>query len=320
MWMIRAGEKGRLIEEFKNKKIVAIGFNELGDLKNVIKIDELKDKLRRTYLEKNELAIGINAGQIYNFIYSIKEGDLIISYDPINRIYHIGEIQGEYEFNEDICEYHHIRKTEWNDKVLRDNLSITTKNALGAWQTVFSLKKDEKEEIISLLEGEKPEESEETLDNIMEDILEKAHEFIKDKILNLDWKEMQDLIAGILRAMGYKTLITGIGADRGKDIIASTDGLGIKDPKIMVEVKHRSGTIGAPDIQKFLGGLRPGQKGLYVSTGGFSKEAKYEEDRSNVPITLIDSDMIVSLITQYYDNFDIDTKALIPLKKLYWPA
>ena len=38
-------------------------------------------------------------------------------------------------------------------------------------------------------------------------MLSKAHEFIKDKILQLDWEEMQELVAGILRAMGYKTIV-----------------------------------------------------------------------------------------------------------------
>lgn len=59
---------------------------------------------------------------------------------------------------------------------------------------------------------------------------------------------------------------------------------------------------------------------MYVSTGGFSKDAKYEAERSTIPITLIDLDMLVELIIQYYDNFDAEARALIPLVKIYWPA
>lgn len=55
------------------------------------------------------------------------------------------------------------------------------------------------------------------------------------------------------------------------------------------------------------------------STGGFAKEAKHEVERANVPIAIIDSDGLVELIIQYYDDFDIQTKSLIPLKKIYWP-
>ncbi|GAI57528.1 unnamed protein product, partial [marine sediment metagenome] len=35
---------------------------------------------------------------------------------------------------------------------------------------------------------------------------------------------------------------------------------------------------------------------------------------------LIDLDMLAKLIIQYYDNFDTDTKTLIPLIKIYWPT
>ena len=65
--------------------------------------------------------------------------------------------------------------------------------------------------------------------------------------------------------------------------------------------------------------LSQGNKGLYVSTGRFSQEAKYEAERLSTPITLIDIDSLVNLVNQYYDSMDSDTKALIPLKKIYWP-
>lgn len=130
---------------------------------------------------------------------------------------------------------------------------------------------------------------------------------------------MQDLVAGLLRAMGYMTFVSLKGPDRGKDILASPDGLGLKNPRILVEVKHRKGQMGAPDIRSFIGGLRAGNMGLYVSSGGFSKKVRCEAERANNPITLINIEMLVNIILQYYDNFDPDTRTLIPLTKIYWP-
>ena len=153
-----------------------------------------------------------------------------------------------------------------------------------------------------------------------EDIAAQSHEFIKDKILELGWEEMQELVAGILRGMGYKTIVSAKGPDRGRDIIASPDGLGLSEPRIVVEVKHRKGQMGSPEIRSFTGGMRPGDKGLYISTGGYSKEAKYEAERSNNPVTLVDSDMLVNLIIQYYDKFDTEARSLVPLTKIYWPT
>lgn len=119
--------------------------------------------------------------------------------------------------------------------------------------------------------------------------------------------------------MGYKTIISPTGPDKGKDIVASPDGLGLEDPKILVEVKHRNGSMGAPEIRNFMGVLQGNNKGLYVSTGGFTKEAEYEAERSNNQITLMDIDLLVQFILQYYDNFDNDARNLIPLRKMYWP-
>lgn len=70
---------------------------------------------------------------------------------------------------------------------------------------------------------------------------------------------------------------------------------------------------GAFRVEEFL------EKGI-VSTGGFTREALYEAERANVPITLTDLDMLVSLVIQNYDQFDADARALLPLRKVYWPV
>src|SRR4051812_16314202 len=132
---------------------------------------------------------------------------------------------------------------------------------------------------------------------------------------------MQDLVAGILRAMGYKTQVSPKGADRGKDIVASPDGLGLSPPRIKVEVKHRTRTpMGTQEVRSFIGGLRGDDRGLYVSTGGFTKEAEYEAERASVPVNLLDLDALATLVTQHYEHMDSDGRALVPLTRFYWPT
>jgi len=105
------------------------------------------------------------------------------------------------------------------------------------------------------------------------------------------------------------------------DIFASHDGLGLTEPRIFVEVKHRHGTrMGADQIRSFLGGRQSGDRCLYVSTGGFSKEARYEAERSNVPVKLIDLPRLRELVNEHYQSFSTDGLALIPLKRILWPA
>lgn len=325
MWVVRAGEGAAFFDEFKNKNVVALGWNEVGDVSNVKGPEEIKKLFREKYPNYSNGKLGISAGQLSRFKFELNPGNYVVTYDPEKREYLVGKISSGYEWNPALLEYRHIHKVEWLGTVPRDNLSIPTKNTLGAISTLFEVGSDAKKDILEVLEGkppveaQEPETSKEELRVIREDFSSQAREFIKDKVSRLDWDEMQELVAGVLRALGYKTIVSPKGADRGKDILASPDGLGLEDPKIIVEVKHRSGQMGRSDITRFTGGLRKGSKGLYVSTGGFTKDAKYEAERSEVPLTLIDLDLLVELVISNYDKFDPEAKDLLPLTKIYWP-
>jgi len=324
MWMVRAGEGAYLIDDFKKKNIVAIGWLNSVDLSKYSTSNDIKKLYLESYQNEKKGSIAISVGQISRFRFEFKKEDYVLSYNPDSREYLVGEIESDYEFNKILSEYHHIRKVKWLGKVSRDKLSTSTRNTLGAISTIFEINDVAQKEIISILQGKEEikEEIQEEGDEekVKEDMVSSAHELIKDNILKLDWEDMEKLVAGILRAMGYKTFITERGADRGRDIEASPDGLMLSEPKIIVEVKHRDGQMGSKEIRNFIGVLRQRHNGIYVSTGGFSKEAKLEAERANVSLTLVDSDKLVDLIIEYYDSFDINTQLLIPLAKIYWPT
>ena len=244
----------------------------------------------------------------------------------------MGKITSDYIFSDIISknldegDFSDVRHVEWLGEISRDKLKVSTKNTLGAISTLFSINEDAQKDILNVFngvtvtpEGSDESEGDDEVSILMDEIEDKSKEFIKDIVNSLDWDEMQELVAGLLRAMGYKTIVSSPGSDRGKDIIASPDGLGLEDPVILVEVKHRNTSMSSPDIRSFKGALKKNNKGIYVSTGGFTTDAKYEAERSEIPIILMDLDSLVKFILQYYDNFDGDARSLIPLKKIYWP-
>ena len=147
--------------------------------------------------------------------------------------------------------------------------------------------------------------------------IEDARERIKDLIINLGWKDMQELVAGILRAMGYKTQVSPDGADRGKDIVASPDGFGFEHPAS----SWKSNTAGRWTARRFAASAvaTSDDRGLYVSTGGFTKDAQYEADRASIPVAMWTLDHVVRALIEHYDATDAETSAS-PLKRLYWPA
>lgn len=327
MWMVRAAGGGELLEEFKEKSVVAIGWSRLGNLSTLGGRKEIEAKLREAWPDWSKGKIAISAGMLHRFVDEMKPGDGVVTYDSSQRIYLVGEVVGQYEHvPKSIERYPNIRKVKWLGEISRDDLTVPTKNTLGAISTFFVLSDEAAAEVRRVLTGTKvqtqPEaELEVEEDEMLKDIQSKATEFIKDKLNRLDWDEMQELVAGLLRAMNYKTRISPSGPDRGKDIIASPDGFGFESPRIIVEVKHRTNSaMGSQEIRSFLGGRHKDDKGLYVSTGGFSKDARYEAERASIPLTLMDIDDLVQAIIEYYERMDMDTQRLLPLKKVFWPA
>ena len=331
MWMVRAGEGGLMIDEFRTESWVGIGWTALGDMNRLQSRADFTEAVAQSYPSMKLGQRASSAGQSFRFVREIALGDDVITYDRGERTYVVGEVTGEYEHRgAGSGEYPNIRRVRWQGTVTRDALSVAARNSLGAISTLFLIPPSVAEEIVRLLTSgsvaaelsskqEEPEAAAEVAD-LYRDVQSQGFEFIKDKVNALDWNEMQELVAGLLRAMGYKTRISPSGSDRGKDIVASPDGLGFEDPRIVVEVKHRTATMSAPEIRSFLGGRHDHDKGLYVSTGGFTKDARYEAERGRIPITLMDLDDLVRALLEHYEKMDVEMQRLIPLRKVYWPA
>lgn len=323
-WMVRAGKNAKLITRFVEQKMVSIGVESIGDLSVFASYQQTLEKIKETHPEWKSGKQNMWASQLFRFAHSLKIGDKVLTYDSDRRVYHVGQITSNYKYQPNILADHgNYRTVEWIEEIGRDQLSTKSKYSLGAISSLFLIPTIVGEEISLLLEGTTNKEEVSSIveqQESLEDLESKAFELIKDQVLKLDWEEMQELVAGVLRAMGYKTRISPKGADRGKDIIASPDGFGFENPRIVVEVKHRQKTsIRAPDIRGFYGGRHSNDKCLFVSTGGFTTEAHYEAERAHVPMTLWNLEELVQAIVEHYDSLDIATKQLIPLKRILWP-
>lgn len=330
MWMVRAGQGAAYVEDFIDKNVVAIGWSEAGDIKAGETREAISRKLATVWPAMNAGKLAITAGQIFRFLNEMANGDRVVTYDPGRRIYHMGQVDSGPRYAPDVFEeLPRVRDVKWLGEVSRDAImGSSTKNTLGAISTLFLLSDEAAAEMTALLSGKSlskkpaPEAGrEEVEEETAYDLRARSRELIKDRITGLDWQQMQELVAGLLRAMGYKTRISHAGPDRGRDIIASPDGFGFEQPRIIVEVKHRpKEAMGAPEIRSFLGGRHSNDKGLYVSTGGFTKDARYEADRASIPLVLLDLDDLVKELLRHYATMDMEARTLIPLVNIYWPA
>ena len=329
MWKVNAGRRSALAHEFLTRSVVAIGWREAGNYLAARCYDDVHVMVTRAYPSRTDRQNQVSASQIWRFMNEIKIGDPVLTYDPTNRLYHVGIVTGDPQYvPHEIEDLPVQRNVEWNASVARDALSDAARGRLGAILTLFKLAPSAVDEIIALASGRSAEELADTqseplpveMADPFDGLEELAIERVKDKLISLDWYEMQEVVASLLRALGYRTKVSPNGPDRGKDIIASKDGFGFERPRIVVEVKHRKEQMGAQEIRSFLGGRHPDDRGLYVSTGGFSRDAHYEAERASTVTHLMTLDELARSIIEQYDHLDEDGRRLIPLTKIYWPT
>ena len=134
--------------------------------------------------------------------------------------------------------------------------------------------------------------------------------------------EFQDLVAALLRAMGYYTpFVAPRGKDGGIDVIAYQDPLGTESPRIQVQIKHRETSANVQEIRQLMGLLqKAGDVGIFVSSGGFTSDAKSTARSSHIHIELIDLARFISLWQDFYNKMSDEDKSLLPLTPIYFLA
>lgn len=155
----------------------------------------------------------------------------------------------------------------------------------------------------------------------LEQLEEQAIEELKQFIVKKNPYEFQDLVAALLRAMGYFTpFISPKGKDGGIDIVAYQDPLGIKTPRIKVQVKHYPENPVSPDAIRSLKGLINGdaEVGLFVTSGRFSNEAERFAREASIHVKLINGEEFISLWQQFYSKMPDEDKNRLPLQPIYF--
>ncbi|MBI4245419.1 MAG: DUF262 domain-containing protein, partial [Planctomycetes bacterium] len=151
MWTIRAGKGASMIDIFRTRNIVAVGW-EVGDLTKVSSTDEVKDKVSAIYTGKSSLQQSMIASEISRFKFDVAIGDYVITSDTKNSSFLLGVIKSEYEYDQNNSQ-NHIRKVGWVTTVSKDKLTPKTRNRIGAISTIFNISGRAKEELLAFYGG-----------------------------------------------------------------------------------------------------------------------------------------------------------------------
>lgn len=308
---------------FLSKNLIAIGWREFGDLS---KIEPTREAFKEHYIEAYPDAkkgqVSISSGMLFRFIHEVRNGDYIVFPSKEDRKINLGVVEGDYFYDESDGKYVQRRKVKWLRHLPRTLFSQGALYEVGSAMTFFSVKNYADEYISALDKDFKStvigdEAEDETVAATAEDIIESTKDFIlKELSKNLKGYDLEDFIADLLRAMGYRTKVSRQGGDSGIDITAYKDEL---PPRILVQVKSTDGNIKETTIQSLKGAMREGDYGLFVTLSDYTKNAKaYLE---SVPIIKgINGTELVDLILKYYEELDDKYQRMIPLKKVYIPV
>ena len=120
--------------------------------------------------------------------------------------------------------------------------------------------------------------------------------------------------------MGYHVdWVAPPGPDRGIDIFAHQDPLGVSGPRIKVQVKRQSSRVDVKDVRGFIAVLGEGDIGVFVSIGGFTRDAENEVRRlENRRVMLVDIERLVGLWIEHYKTIPEEFRRLLPLIPVYF--
>jgi restriction system protein len=130
----------------------------------------------------------------------------------------------------------------------------------------------------------------------------------------------EKVVVELLVKMGYGGSIAEAGKatrytnDEGIDGIIKEDKLGLD--VIYVQAKRWEGTVGRPELHKFVGALagQGAKKGIFITTSSFTKEASDYIPRNETKIVLIDGTKLAQYMIDY--NLGVSIQNIYEIKKI----
>lgn len=307
---------------FLKNNVIAIGWSDMGDLSNIdANREAFKEKYKQVYPEVKKGNIATGAGMLYRFCYEVQVGDFVVFPSKSNREVNIGIVDGEYEYDSTQVEYVQTRKVKWLKHLPRMAFSQGALYEIGSAMSFFSVK-NYADEFLSALDKDfkknyASELEDESVGATADDIIESTKDFIlKELSRQLKGYDLENFVADLLCAMGYRTIVSPQGGDSGIDITAYKDEL---PPRILVQVKSQDGDIKETTIQSLKGAMREGDYGLFITLSNYTKNAQRYLDSTPI-IRGINGTELVDLILKYYEDLSEKYRKMIPLKQVYIPV
>ena len=274
-WIYSPGEGSSMWDEFYNEGIMAIGWGEIGDLRDFDSKDAMKEKMKATFDEK--LSYKNSAHATWQFVNEMKVGDIIFVKKGMRQLVGRGVVTSEYEYDEErLDEYKNTRQVNWTHKgewphpgqaVMKTLTDITA--FIDYVEQLNSLFKDESEEDLEEIEQNYPEY---TKQDFLSEVYMPEEEY--EKLTNILKVKKNIILQGA----------PGVGKTFAAKRLAFSM-MGVKDiERVMMVQFHQSYSY-----EDFIMGFRPSTNGFELKRAAFYNFCKKAEiDGENDYFFIID--------------------------------
>lgn len=216
-----------------------------------------------------------------------------------------------------------ITITQRGLNALRENLCEINVNYLKSFPEFLEFQ-SLKKEIPESLEIKPAEVKEQTPEELLEfgyhNIRKSIEEEIISKLKKVKPSFFEKIVVELLVKMGYGGSVHDAGKAIGKSGDEGIDGI-IKEDKlgldvIYIQAKRWEGTVGRPELHKFVGALagQGAKKGIFITTSSFTKEAIEYVPKNETKIVLIDGERLASLMID--NNLGVSVQTTYEIKKI----
>ena len=120
VWVIRGGERNRLVQTFLDDGAIGVGYPSIPDGRTV----DRSKALRLLQSDPDSAAPEAQAAMFLSFVRRIEVGDVVLMPDPAAEGFVCGVVTGDYDFVEALHpdRYRHRRPVEWRRRLPYDAL------------------------------------------------------------------------------------------------------------------------------------------------------------------------------------------------------
>ena len=273
-WLYSPGEEARIWEECCSKEIMAIGWDEIGDLSQYTSKTEMQKAMKEYINPERKYTMAVHA--TWQFVNEIRIGDIVIAKKGRSTVIGRGVVMSDYKYDDSRNDNKNIRKVHWTHTGEWPHPGLAVMKTL----TDITAYTDYVEKLNSLFDSNEIDDVE------AKDVTYPSYS--KDRFLDevfMDEDQYNTLVGLVLNK---KNVILQGAPGVGKTFAAKRLAysiMGMKDPnRVMMIQFHQSYSY-----EDFIMGFRPTEKGFELKHGAFYNFCKEAEiDSENAYFFIID--------------------------------